>query len=98
MRQRASSPKACQKVIWRHPNNVGVSQFQRCITSSPPIQMKSAIAGGPMKISANHFFFVMLCSLFLRKFVVNALQSFAQMKHRVALAREQRVDADPALC
>src|ERR1700693_138535 len=40
----------------------------------------------------------MLCSSLLCKPVVNALQSFAQMKHRVALAREQGVDADAAFC
>src|SRR5277367_5313761 len=107
IRQRANSPKACQKEIWRHPKSAGVSQFHRCITSSPPIQMKRAIAGGPIKISANSFFFVMLCSLFLRfvssihflassfsKLVVNAPQSFAEMKHCVTFAREQRVDVD----
>ena len=48
------------------------------------------------------FLFLMLCSSFLRSFlrklVVNALQSFAQMKHRVALAREQGVDAYAAFC
>src|SRR5208282_2707413 len=78
------------------------------MTSSPPIQMKSAIPIGAKIAIAIHFFFLfMLCSLtiriisslhfvasFLRKFVVNALQSFAQMKYRVTLAREQGVDAD----
>src|SRR5207244_6319614 len=29
IRQRASSPRACQKVISRNPNNVGPSQFHK---------------------------------------------------------------------
>src|SRR5580693_10512364 len=107
IRQRASSPTACQKVMSRHPNSVGASQFHRCMTSSPPIQMKSGIASIAAGTIKNHFFLLILGSSltriissnrffgsFLGKFVVNALQSFAELKHRVALAREQRVDAD----
>src|SRR6185369_3561801 len=40
---------------------------------------------------------LMLCSSLIRKLVVDALQSLAQMKHRVALARQQRVDVNTAL-
>src|SRR5271154_2508873 len=91
-RQSASNPKACQKVTCRQPNSGGSSQFHRCIISSPPIRMKSAIAIGARKIIASHFL-RMWCSLFLCKFVVDVLQSFAQVQHRVSLAREQRVYA-----
>src|SRR5438445_683198 len=37
-------------------------------------------------------------SLLVRKLVVNALQTLAQMQHRVALAREQRVDVHTRGC
>src|SRR5437762_499192 len=87
----ADTAEAVKK--FRHPNNIGNSQFHRCITSPPPIAMKTAIpmiASGATQIS----FFLMLCPSFflnsspLPKLVVNALQPFAQMQHRVALARE----------
>lgn len=42
-------------------------------------------------ICSYHFFVS-----FLHKLIVNFLQAFAQMKHGVALAREQSVDADAA--
>src|SRR5580704_9016563 len=42
-------------------------------------------------ISSHHIF-----PSFPDKLIVNTLQAFAQMKHRVALAREQRVHADTA--
>src|SRR5882724_6670991 len=44
IRQRANRPIACQKVIAFQPNSDGSSQFQRCITASPPIQIKAGIA------------------------------------------------------
>ena len=57
IRQRASSPRACQKVICRHPNNAGSSQFHKCITTSPPIQMKSAIPSDAAEQSKHPFSF-----------------------------------------
>src|SRR5207249_4036436 len=96
MRHSARSPRACQKVIWRQPNSGGNSQFQRCNTISPPMAINTGIAriaSGAMKI---HFFLMFSSSCF-PIFVVNTLQSFAEMKHRVALAREQRIHAHASL-
>src|SRR5205823_13526462 len=72
----------------------------------PPIAVKikiPRIASGTSKIifvslviSVSLSF--MLCSSLLRKLVVNRLQSSTQMKYRVALAREQRVDVDARGC
>src|SRR5712692_10205730 len=67
------------------------------MTTSPPSQMKSAIASSASGARKIHFFLLMLCSSFLRKFVVNGLQSLAQMKHRIAFPREQRIHVYPAL-
>src|SRR6266403_3703263 len=92
MRHSARSPSACQKVIWRQPKSGGSSQFHRCSTSSPPRKTNrtiARIASGARKI---HFFLMFSSSCFL-KFVVNALQSFAQMQHGIAFAREQRIHA-----
>src|SRR5215471_18419764 len=90
MRHNNRSPRACQKLIWRKPKSGGSSQFHKCNTISPPMKVKSNIArmaSGAMKIH----FFLMFSSSFFRKFVVNALQSVAQMQHRIAFAREQRI-------
>src|SRR6202140_1461823 len=95
IRQRASSPTACQNVISRHPNNAGSSQFHRCSTTSPPITMKITTSSGARKI---HFFLMLGPSFLRNKLFVNALQSFAQMQHRVALAREQGIDVYTAFC
>src|SRR5438876_5257084 len=60
IRQRSNSPSACQKVIRRQPNSGGSSQFQRCITSSPPMKvnrMIPAIAAGASQIHL----FLMFC-------------------------------------
>jgi hypothetical protein len=54
MRHSASKPTACQKVICRHPNNPGRSQFQSKRTISPPMNMNAAIpriARGPIQSS-----------------------------------------------
>ena len=39
----------------------------------------------------------MISKLWLRKFVINALQLLAQMQHRIAFAREQRIHAHASL-
>ena len=57
--------------------------------------MKTAI---PTAAATNIHFLLMLFSPLLRKLVVNALQSFAQMQRRVALAREQRIDVHATFC
>ena len=44
-------------------------------------------------ICSYHFF-----ASFLRKFVVNALQPFPEMQHRIAFAREQGIHAHAARC
>src|ERR1035437_3679258 len=96
IRHSARIPRPCQKVIWRQPKIGGSNQFHSCITISPPraINRKSArIASGARKI---HFFLIFSPSCF-RKLVVNALQSLAQMQHRIAFAREQRIDAHAGL-
>src|SRR5690242_16978809 len=51
------------------------------------------IASGARKIN----FFRMFNSSWSRKFVVYALQSLAQMPHRISLAREQRIHAHAGL-
>ncbi len=43
-----------------------------------------------------HLLFIFSPSRF-RKFVVNALQSLAQMQHRITFAREQRIHAHAGL-
>jgi len=71
----------------RHPNKAGSSQFHKCITTSPPIALKTAIAriaSGAMK---SHFFFIVYSS-FPQELVVDAPQASPQMKYRVALARK----------
>src|SRR5271166_5691503 len=88
-------PTACQKVSRRQPKSGGSSQFQSCMTISPPMAINSAIpiiAAGTIQIS---FFILglMFGSSCFRKLVVNALQSLAQMQHRIAFAREQRINA-----
>src|ERR1035437_5033857 len=95
MRHSTRSPSACQKVTWRQPKSGGSSQFHRCSTISPPIKINSSIptiASGAIKISFFTFGLMFSPSRF-RKFVVNALQSLAQMQRRIAFAREQRIYA-----
>src|SRR3989454_6821594 len=99
MRHSARIPSACQKVIWRQPKSGGSNQFHRCSTSSPPMAINSSIpriASGAMKISLFNLGLMFGSSRF-RKFVVNALQSLAQMQHRIAFAGEQRVHAHAGL-
>src|ERR1035437_1986376 len=69
IRHRTSIPRACQKLIWCHPNSVGASQFHRCFTTSPQIATRSTIAGGATK---KIHFFISNSSL-PQKLVVNAL-------------------------
>src|SRR5215831_6132427 len=93
IRQRSSSPSACQKVMSRQPKRGGSSQFHSCITISPPIKTNATIAriaSGPSQI---HFRLMFSSSSSFGQFVVNALQPPAQMQHRIALAREQRIHA-----
>src|SRR5882724_1014695 len=96
IRQRASRPIACQKVIALQPNSDGSSQFHKCITTSPPIQIKAGMATIASGAIQNNFFLFfmlyMVCSLLLPKIFINALQTFAQMQHGIAFAREQCVD------
>ncbi len=96
MRQSASSPTACQNVISRQPNSDGNNQFHSNRTTSPPTKINNAIARIASGINSS-FFFLIFCSSFLRKFVINALQSLAQMQHRITFAREQRVHAHAGL-
>src|SRR5437588_9734650 len=99
MRHSTRSPSACQKLIWRQPKRGGSSQFHRCTTSSPPMKVNSRIpriASGAMKIILFNLGLMFSSSRF-RKFVVNVSQSLAQMQHRIAFAREQRVHADAGL-
>src|SRR5258706_5393320 len=92
-------PSACQKVIRRQPKSVGSSQFQSCCTISVPMAIRAnipSIANGAMKIIFFHLSLIFSPSGF-RKFVVNRLQTLAQMEHRIAFAREQRIHADAGL-
>ena len=41
IRHSNSNPKACQKPNARQPNSGGSNQFHKCITTSPPMKMKS---------------------------------------------------------
>src|SRR5262245_15783969 len=99
MRQSTRSPSACQKVISGRPKSAGSSQFHSCRTTSPPIKTNStipSIASGAIQI--NFFIFGLIFSpSWFRKIVVNTLQPFAQMHHRVTFSREQRVHADSGL-
>src|SRR5205085_8860588 len=54
------------------------------------------IASGAIHSSFFFLLFIFDSSCF-RKFVVNALQSLAQIEYRVALSRKQRVDAHSGL-
>src|SRR6266568_6090639 len=58
--------------------------------------MNSTSAGGATK--KIHHFLLMSCSSFRVELVVNAQQPLAQMKHRIALARKQRVDVYATFC
>ena len=93
MRHSTRSPSACQKVIWRHPRSGGSSQFHRCSTTSPPMKVNSTIA----RIASGAIIIIlftlglMFGSSCFHKFVVNVVQALAQMQHRIALAREQRI-------
>src|SRR5258708_27943571 len=98
MRQRASRARACQKVSCFHPNRPGSSQFQRYSTTSPPMKANSTIPAMAAGAIHKSLFLLMLCSSLVLELVVNALQTLPQMKHRVALAREQGVDVDAGLC
>src|ERR1700710_928054 len=96
MRQSASRPIACPKVIDFKPNSVGSSQFHSSITTVPPIVMNRAIptiAAGMIHFSR----FLMAYSSLFRKLVVKGLQPLAQMEHGVPLARQQGIDVDAAL-
>src|SRR5260370_41452049 len=95
IRHSSRSPSACQKAIGRQPKSGGSSQFHRCSTISPPMVIKSSIpriASGPMKINLFNLGLIFSPSPF-RQFVIDALQSLAQIKHRIAFAREQRIHA-----
>src|SRR5580704_6358602 len=93
-------PTACQKVTCRNPKSGGSSQFHSSFTTSPPTATASAtsaaiptIANGAMKISFHIFLVFMFGSSCVREFVVDVLQPLAQVPHRVALARQERVHA-----
>src|ERR1700739_4863771 len=89
-------PSACQKLITCQPNSAGVSQFHRLITTKVKTVANSTANSTNFNPLKNQFLF-MLYPSYLREFVVNRLQSLAQVGHRVVLAREQRVYANPAL-
>src|SRR5204863_8252005 len=98
MRHSTSIPSACQKVIGGQPNSAGVSQFHRDFTISPPMVMNNAIpssASGAMNNILIHLGLMFGPSSF--QFVINLLQPFAQVEHRVPFAREQRVHAHARL-
>src|SRR5260221_13895974 len=89
-------PSACQKVIARSPNTAGPNQFHRLITRRP----KTATPMIPMTPTLTPLFThraFIIQSSFIRKLLVDGLQTAPQMKNRIMLAREQRVDAHPRL-
>src|SRR5215469_2248975 len=92
IRHNTSNASACQKVIVRHPNSVGSSQFHRYSTIQPPSTIRSAMPtmakGAPIQMS---LFLVIFISSRFPKLVVYALQPFAQMEHRIPFAPQQRV-------
>src|SRR5215469_2816125 len=98
IRHNTSIASACQKVIVRHPNSVGSSQFHRHCTIQPPSAIRSAIPtmakGAPIEMS---LFLVIFSSSRFPKFVVYALQALAQMEHRIPFAPQQRVHAHARL-
>src|SRR5437870_5684651 len=99
IRHSTRSPSASQKLTWRKPKRGGNSQFHRCSTTSPPMKINSSIpkiASGAMK-SSLFTLGLMFSSSHFCKFVVNVLQSLAQMQHGIAFAREQRVHAHAGL-
>src|SRR5262245_4685645 len=95
IRQSASSPSACQKPTSGQPNSGGSSQFQSSRTISPPMNVKSAMPSRATGASINNFrlLVIMIRSSWFREFVIDVLQTPAQMQHGVTLSREQRVDA-----
>src|SRR5215510_5578061 len=95
MRQSASRPSACQKLIWRHPKSGGSSQFHSSRTAVPPRKVNSTmprIAAGTMNIHL-----LLMSPSPFPQLVMEALQSLAQVEHGVPLPREQRVDAHARL-
>src|SRR5215210_4960797 len=96
IRHSARSPSACQKVIWRQPKSDGSSQFHSCFTISPPRARNSrntSRISGARTINR----FLIWGSSRLSEFVVNDLQSLAQMSYRIAFAREERIHAHAGL-
>src|SRR5437764_1495772 len=96
MRHNTSSPSACQKVMSGQPKSGGSSQIHRANTTAPPMALNTNIptsASGAIQISL----FLMFSPSRLREFVVDALQPLAQIQHRIAFAREQRVHVHAGL-
>src|SRR5438093_3777655 len=97
IRHSVRMPSACQKVTWRQPKSGGSSQFHSCHTTSPPIAMNSTNTSritGARRINR----LLMFSPSPVPKCLVNALQSLAQMQHRIALSREQGIHAHAGLC
>src|SRR5258705_11376620 len=96
MRASASKPNACQKRMGGKPKIAGISPFQSSFTHSPPKATNAAKATITTGAKSSHRI-LMVGSSFRLRCVIGALQSLAQMEHRVALAREERVHADAGL-
>src|SRR5437867_2457080 len=100
IRHSASIPSACQKEIGLNPKSGGSNQFHSHLTSWPPRKTNSTIptiASGAIISNRLPLFMLMLGSSPFPEFVVNVLQSLAQMQHRIALPRQQRIHAHPGL-
>src|ERR1035441_54160 len=78
-------------MVWP-PNKEGTSQFHRYITTKPKIAM-ARIAIGAIKAFLRYHLFLIVYSSRRLEFLVNSLEPLPQMEHRIALAREQCVDA-----
>src|SRR5262247_1861826 len=95
IRHSASMPSACQKPSAGQPNSGGSSQFHSVRTRSVPRVTNTAIptiAIGAMTSSLCPLLNPASMSSSFRQFVVDVLQPLAQVEHRVALPREQRID------
>src|SRR5262252_5634850 len=85
---RTKRPRACEKLMLRHPKSDGVSQFHRLMTTKPSTRMAAAANDTNFNLLTSQYRFI---SLSFRKFDVDILEAFAQMEYSVVLARKQSV-------
>src|SRR5260370_22097504 len=90
-------PSACQNVMVRAPNTTGPSQFHRLITMNPRTVAATIALAAIFRPRITHLVFISFALSFIHEFVIDGLQTSAQVKSRVTLPREKSVYAQPRL-